>query len=990
MTALKFAPNKAEFNGLNLITGLVLILLVALPRLWPFPTAFLAVDELVINRWTTGMTQALINGDWPQTANDTYPGVTMMWLEAAQVGIAHIWPGLGLTDTNGLSNSDADLFAALPQRRLVLALANTLLILAGFWLIRCLFNYFIAVSATILIALDPFLLTQSRVYRTEGITVGLMLLSLLLLLYYTHGQQQRRWLLTSAILAALAALTKLTSLYLLPFTVLVLFFWPLLPTKADAPPLAVSRLSQFFISARLRRLLVDILVWSLTLLVAFFLLWPALWVAPVQTLSTLYNHLLLTAGDVGVVWYQGRFFYQGQILEADPGISFYLWSLAYRTTPLLWLGFLGGILILLTRITRFGQISNPEYQNLTDQLNKLSPPILVMLTYAVSYFGLMSWGDSKVDRYLLPIFPALSIIAAVGFWLVTQTIAGWFWPPSKWYWLNWAGSIILMAGSVWSIWPHHPYYYTYWNPWLGGGESAVKRLPVGVGEGIDAIIDYLNELPQAAQLSFAGIGLHEGCRFTFVGSCLKPDQFLASDYFMVSVAARQRRQPLANLDMIIPDAQLVQTYTNDGVDYVRLYQMPAGLQHVGQRLNDYGTLSGYRFSATELGAGNLVTITLFWQNGAKGWQLDDSEFFVKLVDPIGQIQVVVPAQLNPEFTVYQPQPDQVLVFTALLNLPVDISPGYYPIAIGLRLKGTTTETWNFPLDGLSHTLTVNRGAIVAALEELPIQYRLKQRIGGSGLTLVGYTLLPGVDKLKSPLLYLYWQAETLLNENYRLVLTLQNAQRETVATWQNFLAPPLHPLTEWQAGEVVKGVLPLEIGYPLTPDVYHPVLNVLSASPEQPQPIATIPLTPLENFTLLPPQLHLQHHLEQVTFGDWLDLLGYDLNGQGNTTGGQLRLTLYWLNRRLPEMVEVQVDLFDPAGQVITQQLQPIQAPAGVSPWQQISYFDLPVSRFPDKITIVARPAGLSAWYPVQLPGQAVANQVTIDDVLSKTVVVLN
>ncbi|HXW01720.1 MAG TPA: hypothetical protein VEC93_25140, partial [Anaerolineae bacterium] len=361
---------------------------------------------------------------------------------------------------------------------------------------------------------------------------------------------------------------------------------------------------------------------------------------------------------------------------------------------------------------------------------------LLILAYIACYFVAINLSATKIDRYLVAILPGLAIWAALGFnWLISS-FAG----LGRLTWLKnrvvWG---VLLAGGAWMALPHHPYYYTYWNPLLGGGRTAVNILPVPFRLGLDEPVAYLNQLPDASEIKLSGSNLEMGqeCQVIFVGHCVESEKFLSGDYFLLSRYVVQHEMVLSNIQTIIPDLELIQKFNKAGVDYAWLYKMPAGLQYAGYWLDlSAGSFSGYRLSATEVRAGDSVEATLFWQNSEKnGWRFDDSELFVKVLDEIGQTQQIIPARLKPEFKPYLYEPNEVLVFTAPLHFPPDTPLGIYSLEMGLRLKATGQETVNFPLTGLANTIIVKQGAPAA---DLPIQHHLDQPIGETGLTLLGY------------------------------------------------------------------------------------------------------------------------------------------------------------------------------------------------------------------------------------------------------------
>ncbi|MBI1881481.1 MAG: hypothetical protein HYR94_25150, partial [Chloroflexi bacterium] len=314
---------------LNFITLTILCVIVTLPRVLPFPPTFLAPDEMKIGVWVSEMAEALLTGAWEKTAisNNPYPVVTLAWLEAIQIKIIPLLSSQTMTERQMLSSADEDVFAALSRRRLSLALLNTGIILAIFGLLQRLYHHFVAITATILMALDPFLLTESRVFRAEGLTTGLMMLSAL------------------TILAGLATLTRISAFYLFPFAGLVLLAWPLLNRERKIIPI-------------LGQATRAMLGWSLIMGLTFIALWPALWASPLDGPGKLYAALQPVFTDTTRVWSKGVFFQGRAMRQVDPGVAFYLYALAYRTTPIIWLGLVAALVgaVLFLRRARQGYV----------------------------------------------------------------------------------------------------------------------------------------------------------------------------------------------------------------------------------------------------------------------------------------------------------------------------------------------------------------------------------------------------------------------------------------------------------------------------------------------------------------------------------------------------------------------------------------------------------------------------------------------------------
>jgi len=268
-----------------------------------------------------------------------------------------------------------------------------------------------------------------------------------------------------------------------------------------------------------------------------------------------------------------------------------------------------------------------------------------------------------------------------------------------------------------------------------------------------------------------------------------------------------------------------------------------------------------------------------------------------------------------------------------------------------------------------------------------MQHRLKQTVGETGLSLLGYDDL---THSQVPSFDFYWQTEKLITENYILDLALLDGQGQIVATWQNLLAPDIHPLTAWQPGEIIKLSLPLEFGHTLLPDFYQPILTVFPTDGQKSRPLAQFNLLPsAEEITLARPDIAMQHSLE-ATFAQHLDLLGYDLWSKKSSTAGSLFVSLYWLNRYPLQKAEAEIQILNEKAEVIAQQILPVPTPTDFPKWQSVSYYELPLADLPATLIIRSRAMGAETWYKVQAPNQPDAEQVMIENILHKIVLIQN
>ena len=111
---------------------------------------------------------------------------------------------------------------------------------------------------------------------------------------------------------------------------------------------------------------------------------------------------------------------------------------------------------------------------------------------AFFFMVFMTLAAKKFDRYLLPVFPPLDILAALGWvglfaWLMDRRarqvgdgVAG---PVVL------AGAVAAQGGLALSTFP---YYMSYYNPAMGGPAKAEDVMFIGWGEGLDEAARWLN------------------------------------------------------------------------------------------------------------------------------------------------------------------------------------------------------------------------------------------------------------------------------------------------------------------------------------------------------------------------------------------------------------------------------------------------------------------------------------------------------------------
>ena len=192
------------------------------------------------------------------------------------------------------------------------------------------------------------------------------------------------------------------------------------------------------------------------------------------------------------------------------------------------------------------------------------------------------------------------------------------------------------------------------------------------------------------------------------------------------------------------------------------------------------------------------------------------------------------------------------------------------------------------------------------------------------------------------------------------------------------------------AGEIVNLPVPLELGAPLDAAGFR--VEVALTPPEQgaSKTLATVVLPDFpQEITPARPVVGMQHSFPDVTFGERLDLLGYNLNG--DFEAGLFQIRLYWLNRDglWPAEAQVQV-LAAENGTVIAQETRPVPTSPTPWTWRSASRYELVLNTPPAAVAIRVRPVGGAVWSQVQGRNLSGSDVVIIDDVLAKTAAIVD
>jgi hypothetical protein len=870
-----------------LVLTLVIFLLALGPRVLDL-RVFMGPDEPTWLTRSADFAQALASGDLERTYQSGHPGITLLWVETLgawfRYGIQWL---VGSADWDDVISADKTM-VVLGSRRQVVAIVNVALVAFAALLTRQIFGSRVAWLAGFLLAFDPFLLTESRVLRTEGLLAGFSTLALLSLLLYLKEPRVRYSALAGA-LTGLALLSKVSAAALLPVGALVVGGVPLFDTTHE-------------VKGRWRAAIPALVAWGGTLLLTVFALWPALWVAPEAVARQAFGWIAFRAieGQAGGI---GSFFLGTSRDFEDLGSLFYPVVLLFRTGPWVWLG-LGLLAALIWRAAGWSR------------RDKVS--LGIMLFYLVVYLVLISRSVLKFDRYIIPMLPTLDLMAAVGLVIAWQWLIGHL---SRLRQFGWSMASLVLVSLVVMAWPHHPYYYTYWNPLLGGMRQAALVLPVGVGnEGVDQVAAYLDALPNAESLKLASAH-SERIRPLFKGETipitnLNGEWYLA-DYTFIYISQLQRGRHNPEIIKYLERKPLDFSFALFGVDYGWLYRGP-GAQYFGgdTKLEGCATLHAYDLSETELRAGQTLTTTVYFRNEGQG---TSDRFYVRLVDADGYVWAQDSVRPYPGYEDAFRTRGAVVEGKATLALPVGMPPGQYVLKMGYEdiERGRPIGEFVLPSDG--DDVVVKVPSVFPALAEIqtfiPIDFVLRDELSLRGYELSSERFTPG----ESVWLTLYWQALTDVSHDFVISLQLLDQAGSEVAYWLGRPVRSSYSTDQWQSQQMVQDPWRLDLPTEISPGEYRLQVSLFDAETQTEVGEANLTEITVADRGLSFEIPEMQRVLD-VDLGAQVRLLGYDLYAKPIMGGGRLQVILYWQAReQMDKSYKVFVHLLSPEGEVVAQ-----------------------------------------------------------------------
>jgi hypothetical protein len=561
------------------------------------------------------------------------------------------------------------------------------------------------------------------------------------------------------------------------------------------------------------------------------------------------------------------------------------------------------------------------------------------LAYVFFFLVFMTFGEKKQDRYLLPVYPLLIALAGAGLSKAVDFLKG----PVKMKGPQLAAyglPLAVLVTQLLLVLPHYPYYFTYFNPLLGGLPRAAQTVTVGWGEGLDQAAAYLNQKPGADGLRVSA--WYESTFAPFFHGTTIPysDQkgkALAGQYIVFYINQQQRQYPDTELWRYVNAHYAVDKVISiEGVPYIWVYPGP-GVEYYleDQRYEGIAELLGWQWTGSPdpekepLAAGTQVPFRLYWEYLGKR---PEERFFIRLIGADGHIwaegtgQPVLEENGDPATW----REGQIITEEGTLAVPPGTPPGEYRLQIGFytQAPAVTSGELAFDLQSNPTRVTLLPAAAPAPANRLPGP-ALDRRLGD--LRLLSAALQPG-----RPLAVdVYWQADASPATDYRARLSLLDGAGKTRWAWD--AAPPVsfYPTSRWKAGEVVRSQMAV------TPTVRTPggqfdlALTLLDGA-GQAVGQAVLGQVHLEgrarSFDLPPVATSVG-----AIFGEGIELAGFDFQSRASNLhpGDEVATTLVWrAHAPIEADYTITVQLVGPDGRVYGQyDAPPLAGAAPTSTW---------------------------------------------------------
>ncbi|WCO66471.1 glycosyltransferase family 39 protein [Iamia majanohamensis] len=534
----------------------VLALVVALVGLWaPGPTTLTADEPIWLAR-SDRFVEAVRSGDLDSAdarlyANvSTMPGVTTMLAGGLGRGLAHVGDAVGISaPVTGPSVESPQVLRA--ARGVVTvtcaALLGLLVVLAARLVGRR-----AALVGGALLGAEPFVAGHAGVLHTDAMVTmfgAVSIVAAMAALWAPTRPRRPPWpdpglAAVSAVAGGLALLTKLNAVALVVPALVVV-------AVIDLVLLGRARRGSTPVTEAVGRPVVLAATWLVGAVGTVVVLWPALWTSPLTQLDNMRDSARLADQPYPT-------FFDGEVV-VGPGWTFLPTVVLHRMTP--WL-LLGGAVAVVAAVVHLVRPWAPVRRRV----------VAALLVAPVPYLLVVGGATKVYDRYALPVWPFLALLAGVavdgGLRRLPRDLREHRLVPAL-------GAAALAVALLLDA-SASPYRTAYASPLGGGQQGALESIPVGWREGMAAVGQTVAER-EGDRCDEVVVYARYDNRIAFpCGRLLSTEAQLAGqepDYIVRDVSQLQRPIFDRTLGLIPARATLVDELRIGGVTYAELWEV---------------------------------------------------------------------------------------------------------------------------------------------------------------------------------------------------------------------------------------------------------------------------------------------------------------------------------------------------------------------------------------------------------------------------------
>ncbi len=581
-------------NSIRVLIAALVVASMILPRAANL-TQFTAADEpfwLVVG---ANYYYALTHGEFENTVYEYHPAVTTMWIGAAAM-LIYFPEYRGIMDgyfqqekttfDTYLIEHGKDPLALLWWARLIQLLLNVMLFIIAFFFLKSLLDESTALVVVLLASFAPYLFGQSRMLNHESMVGLFSLLSILAMTAHLFLKPKIGLAILSAGFAAFANLTKSSAIVLFPVIAVMVVVHVVMSLRGrwssskrseriETKPEATSDTTGRLLRREERPPRNDIInglktyaLWLVAFFLVYFIAWPGMWVAPGKMLYEVYGNAFSYA-------FQGARLSVTQELQpsnfslasAGLGVFDFLASIAWRTTPVTWLGLALAIVFFFSK----------NREAISPVAKYLIAFLLLEAFACIGMFALVQGRDQP--HYVLAAYYGFEFTAAIGWTLALR----WLNQNFAWAKRAWAQTglvAVLLALQAFPLLGNAPYFFTYLNPVMTA--VAGRPSPFFYGERMEQAAAYLAQKPEAENQT-ALVYFGRSFSYYYPGKTLlfKPILFgdkaqlienLKESDYLVMYAGLGERLPL--LKELTPE-HVIELYGRPYVEIYRVADIPA-------------------------------------------------------------------------------------------------------------------------------------------------------------------------------------------------------------------------------------------------------------------------------------------------------------------------------------------------------------------------------------------------------------------------------